>query len=511
MTTKFRIISTAIFFTTLFLTAFVYFRSISLTASHIDKMNYSIKRIEKGFISFSEKKKKLGKRDLKQFISEAQKEFDRLAIITVASTDYSKRFISKNDIYLSSSKILETIIEDFTRGQISTTGTDRFLEKDYKTSEIDSGERDTFYIFHLYLKPYRLLVVFPHAFDKEDFTRLALEMLLILIVSTILFTALYIVLVKQGRVENAVNYIDLRYNKRAAAREDSSHGVSSITSDTLASSLLPVFEKISKELMTKEITLYLKGTESTYTKAFQYSGSTFLKIESDHFQTIEVSRDKREELYNSATIIMHEGSRLIVPIVDEGSMLAIINIEGSQSFSGEHINTIEEEMKSTTTDIKNYLTLNNVMLDKDTGLFSTSYYHLRYNELLKIKEQNNTDFSLLYIAMGSHLELTKSQFSSLIKTISPIINQRLRGGDLICLYDNYIAILMPGTDSRRASGISGVILKKLSRMRIHLDEKTGIHLKPIIGKASTDNSSEKNIQNTAILELKKALSTKKQI
>ena len=137
--------------------------------------------------------------------------------------------------------------------------------------------------------------------------------------------------------------------------------------------------------------------------------------------------------------------------------------------------------------LSEYILLNDVVVDRSTGLYSKTYFKLRYEEHKKLFLNKQINFAVILISVFSgNKNLMLDDNNILIREISSRIMESLSTNDILCRSDNLLSILMPDADKLKALSTAEKIRASLNEMEIRV-EKSQYTVHPFIGYASTEH------------------------
>lgn len=311
---------------------------------------------------------------------------------------------------------------------------------------------------------------------------------------------------KPAREDLAGSYsIDLNLEDRPDERGDRalSRETSNVTSDALGRYIHELFKKINKSFGTNTLSLYIFHTSGRLIKTMEYKGKAFLKIDSTSFDAIDIDSEVGRELRNGATMVLDDGRKIVIPLKYRDSFLGTVNIVRKKGFDGSEIREIKSSIKGILKNIHDYIAVNDVMTDTDTGLHSKIYFNLKYNECIKSWKYKGKDFSIIVLLLFDKIEqIGVNEKNSVIKLVAPSISNIIKNDGFICSYDEYIAILLNDSNARRAKRIARDIRSSLMKYRIRINPETVIQVVPSIGISSSDTSDAGNEDDLAAVAIR---------
>jgi hypothetical protein len=197
--------------------------------------------------------------------------------------------------------------------------------------------------------------------------------------------------------------------------------------------------------------------------------------------------------------ISENGTMITVPLFDDNSLIGMIKIKLKGNAGTVNLEFIQNELKETAREIKEYLVINSVITDKNTGFYSTAYFNIKLNEEINRAIKSGLHFSLIITDIFRNTDITDEQKKTVLKIIHPGIKEISGEKYGIFLIQNMIAAIMPGVSAEEAEKTKESLVKNISRYRIKLSENEIISLRPrtvLINSAETEDV--KNILNEAL-------------
>ena len=451
--------------------------------------------------------KRLSADDLSDFLKRTHKKHTNVALLAVTDSGLSIRLSSKNDRYIKSADLFEAILKDFTQEKFNISRKNPYAVRYYDDTSGGRVEQLKFYIFINRISGYRLLVVYPYTFDKKMLAQTALELALIAVFIVLISAAFYIVMAKKpAREERPRSYIiDLNLDNRPAVRRDRavSRETSNVASDALSGYTHELFKKINKSYNTDSLSLYIFHPSGRLVKTMEYKGKAFLKIDSTSFDTIDVDNEAGRELRNGATMVLDDGRRIVIPLKYRDSFLGTVNIVRQRGLEGREIREIKSSIKGILKNIHDYIAVNDVMTDSDTGLHSKIYFNLKYNECMRSWKYKGKDFSIIVLLLFNKIvQIDLNEKNSVIKLVVPTISDIIKNDGFICRYEEYLAILLNDSNARRAKRNVREIRNSLMKYRIRINAESVVQIVPSIGMSSTDTADAGKDEDLAALAIR---------
>ncbi len=442
------------------------------------------------------------------------------ALILTDKSDKLK-YLIKNDAIIKSGTIVDLLMEDIRMRSFTSEGRKEPYVRNYNNGK---GGDDRFYIYPFASEGQKTYAVFAFKPERKTVVRLALEVLLLMCFSFMLTGVVLSFLRKKGIAEDAnVKTIILgakktesfeAYNskkpsgrKSPAADQIDENELSPIigtgtdrnsnemirnnrpekemVNDALNSRIFELFKQLHKELKPDSIALYIKKMEGRLSKTYELKEKTFLRIDSSLFDNIKISELENSKRYGAH--IIDDGKIIRIPLIDDESLLGMIEIRLKDSAGSLDIGKIQGAVKDISKDIKEFLVINNVIVDRETGFYSASYFNMKLSEQIYSAQKIGTGFYLLLIDIFRDIDIEKEQKNTVLKIIYPVIKKSSGEAHELFLQNGKIGMILPGIDLKEAENIELAVTKDISKFRIKLSADYTIRLKPV---AAIMNSSE---------------------
>jgi GGDEF domain-containing protein len=499
MTTKFKVVTAGAVF--LALSIFLYFSvrfkyvERDFIASLVAKTNRIVSEYHAMEERLALEKKAPSQVDLSEFLASIHKKNRDIALMAITDPGLNVRLSSKNDQFIRSSELFETILKDFTQDAFKISRENPYVVRYYDEKTTRGVEQLKFYIFINRAGVYRFLIVYPYLFGGKLFVRTALEVALVVMSIIIIFAALYIALMKKRLPAETDDRhtIELSLEDRPVSRGDGavSRDASSIASDTLSGYVRDLFIKISRAYGADSLSLYIFHQSGRLIKTMELIGNTFLRIDSVSFDTIDVDNEAGREMRNGATMVMEDGRKIILPLVHNNSFIGCVTMIKRSGAQGSEIRELKSAMGGILKNIHDYIVVNDVMTDPGTGLYSKLYFNLKYDECRKSWANSGKVFSVMVIKPFDDAEhINDIEKNTAIKLIAPSIADSIKHDGIICRYDDYVAVILNDTSLRKARGMARDIQGSLSRYCIKINTGTTVRVASLIGLSSIDTADQ---------------------
>lgn len=464
------------------------------------------------------------------------------AIAFIASVDMSGGIgaVAKNNREIGSASVFDAIIKDLRAGEFEAASHKPVL-KSYAGAD---GSRKDLFIAGTSAGKGKTIVAFIFKPDRKTVIRMVLEIVLIIIFCVIIVVFIFMYLTKKGIIQDnreikettiilassAKKYEnreipgneadtdnspeetappipideselarvfspDEREASRGAALKNI--GKTDINSEALNSRIFELFKKIHKDFAPESISLYIKKTKESMNKTYELKGKAFLRIDSAVIDKIDM-RDLHY-LKKSGAHISHNGTLIRIPLIHDDSLTGLVEIKLTGGAEEIDLALVQNELKDTAREIKEYLVINNVITDSSTGFYSTAYFNMKLSEEIYKNGKTGSGFTLLLIDIFNNIGITDEQKKTVLKIIHPGIRDLAGETCDIFLLNDFIASIISDSSGIDAGNTGESFIKNLSRYRIKLDEDEIFTLKPSIALVHTSEcDNPKNILEKGI-------------
>ncbi len=437
----------------------------------------------------------LSPRDLSGFLKLMHAAHGDIALLAITDDTLSVRVSSKNSRFIRSSYLFEALLRDFTRESLNITRERPYSVRYYPDDGGENAAQRKYYLFLVQIGNYNLLAVYPYRMSDTILIRTVLELSLLVVVSVMLSLVLYISL-NSGRLRSAPApgpiTIDLGASQGsiADAQGGAARHTSRVASESLVEFVHGQFKKIHDLCDSRSISLYISHASGKLIKTMELTGAVFMRIDSLSFDTIDPDDDVGGALREGATMLLEDGSRLLLPLMYNGSFLGVVMITGKEPFQGPVIQMIREETAGIVKNLNDFLALNDVMIDSSSGLHSKTYFHFKYDECLASWKSHGTHFSIMFVELfDKNVQIDEGDKNRVIKLIAPALLDCVKNKGPLCRYDDYIALILSDVNMKMAKGMGHAISAMLARYRVRDRHDSIITLQPSVDIASTDSTA----------------------
>jgi hypothetical protein len=270
-----------------------------------------------------------------------------------------------------------------------------------------------------------------------------------------------------------------------------------IAADTLSSRIFDLFKKLHEEVHPESIALYIKKMEGKLSKSYELRNKTFLRIDSSLFDNIKFSEIGSMKKFGPHVI--DDGKTFRLPLIDDESLIGLIEIRLKESGQSLDIGKINSEVNDIARDIKEFIVINDILVDRKTGFYSSSYFKLKLAEQIYSAQKIDTGFELLLVDIFQDIDINEEQKNTVLKIVYPVIKQSGAETLEIFLHNEKIAVIITEHYLKHAESIEATITKELSRFKIKLSAEKTIRLRPAaVMLNSSDAKNIKEILNEAL-------------
>ena len=464
------------------------------------KYNQNLLHLSHNLRDLYQKLGEIKPKDLLTYLEEIKKDASLASLIAIADNNFIIKSTTKNQDKPLPEELDFQIIGDLAKGEFKPDQ-QKLYTRYYSNHEEKKSK------FNIYVAPTTnneiICIAYPYKMNRKEITKIALEILVLITILVILATLIYIKISRQEKpkiIKKKKEIVNLDINQKTVAENDNlvSQETSNIATESLNNYVLTLFKTITNNFSPKTISLYLRNYNDKLTKSYELKGQSFIKIQADNFDCLDITKESYQ------TSLTDDDSQIGLPIIFNKALVGRLVLLKNSPFTTDEIKEIKNELEIIAKQINNYLTIDDLLLDKDTGLYSKIHFELKYNEQVRLAENTDHDFSLIFIKMTEpKTSLEKKEINTIIKLISATITEHLKGDDYLCLYDNYLAIILPRVKGDEALAISNSLRITLTKYRIKINPEKILPITPSFGIASTTTTVNKSqILTTALNNLK---------
>jgi GGDEF domain-containing protein len=446
---------------------------------------------------------------------------------------------SRHPSMIDRSATIEQILEDIRAGRIDPSGTD-FMVRYYDLDSSGSGQ-EKYYLFRARAGSLTLYTARRHQLPTRSLIMTGLECLLVFLAWVVIGTLVYLrlnrnperqVLVKESKeklkeetpppspgAEETEEFVPTEdeSSRRGGSTQDeqrepepveddiyaeeedpplarregveeqirSRNEENRIARDALNQYVYSLFRSIYRRYAPENVSLYLKSSPAQLSKAYELRGKSFLKIDSSGFDTREIDHILENQLQGSSSVLLSGGKTLLIPVFHGNELTGLLEITGAAPFSGQDSTHIRQELEGISGQIHNFLIINEVMLDRETGLYTESAFTLRFHQLASRWEQNRRPFGCLIIRLFDETPPSGKDYNTVVRLVAPVIEEKTGKGQPIYHYRGHLALLLEGESLRVIREKGPEIKRELSRFRITTGQDRVLKPTPSLGLAVT--------------------------
>lgn len=505
MTRPGKIIIVAVILSAVALAGYLPWRVQILEEERIKDLANQTVKIQKSYHNFSSRAGESRFDSMNTFFEGVSKAHPQLAMIAIRDIkDPTRLLASKNSAAVPGTQLYNKLVEEF--DSIIQSGT--FPAKGLVRYFTDNtGSSVKFYLFPVPLANDYMLAVFPFTPPYHFFLRIALEALLILLI--IIVTATLIYMKRKGTVkdtplsekkaapEPAVSQEEPPITETADKKETSvtieeernREKVPEESEEKLNSHVLDLFKRLYSGYEPESIALYLKNEQGSLAKLYELKGRSFLRIDSERFDTIPHTSHLIEELEQGAMLVLENRSEITMPILHDKSLLAALRITRQSGIHGEEMKNLKQEISDLITPLRDYLLVHNVMIDSATGLYSESYLKMRYHELKNKAGGSSRQLGVMRISLFSETPEQK-HLTVALKLVAQTLKELLFDDDFLARRGDTLILLTPGTNDTEMQDRAKSLTQTLTRLRIKIPGGEMLYLSPTIKMAGTASSTD---------------------
>ena len=480
MTAKTKIIFLGFAVAIAFLLAYFFIRPGMIEKSYIGTVTSTTNNIG-WLLNGFEKEKPLKDRDIAKFKKNIESRFGKVHFLAIADSD---RKILNRELLDSSNELYFSIITNFEEGKVLKN----------PGMIVRHHNQQKYYIISKDINGGYIVTVFPFTLTRKTYIKLALEVFLVLLIAILVTTILYVMFYKKGRIKDDATYrvVDVGAPAKPAPvvkdEQKAAQELSNFASETLSTYVYDLFRFLSTSYSPDLVSLYImsRDTESM-AKSYEMRGHSFLKIDSDNFDSIAVSNEVGMELKNGSTLVLDNGNRAILPVMFRNSLLGALVLHRGIPFKGPEITDIKSQLATISRFLSEYIFFNDVAIDEETGLYSRVYFNLKLREQKKRSASGSSYTVMMISQIGDDTFLDDEQHGELIRSTAMKIAGQLREDDILCRIENYIAALLPDISLDESIERAELITAALNSAKIKMLKNLKITPVIHIGIASTEN------------------------
>lgn len=490
MTGKTRLIISATVITLLALTAYTLFRAGRIEHAYVRGLEGTFKNFCTQFNILESRSSHGSIRadQLNPFIESSGRISPALELAAVVDMNGNVLAVFKNSSLALQNQLYDEILSTLIK---ENSGSWKSLRVRYFNSiEGKKSGHTKMYLGAFQSSNHRVLAAFSYRLQRRYIVSLVLELALILIIFIILSAILYLVMKRRPAVQSPETGEEKTWAVRNMLRGRdamTSSGKKDTATDTLNRLVFNLFRELHEKAGPDTVSLYLRQDGEILSKAYELKGKSFLKIDSHGFDTIDLDSDIGQELRSSNPVILEDGHKIMLPLLHAETFMGIIILQRTEPFSSGNIRELRSTLSQSSRDISGCIMVKQVLVDKETGLLSSTGFEVRYDEMLSMHKKDGRAFALILLDPARDEKLTDQQRVMIVRLISTAVREKIPASSFLCLHRNLLAILLPDTVLPVAAETSEKIIKNISRFRIKLEKDRMVNIRPVAGIAATDS------------------------
>jgi len=468
---------------------------------------------------------------IKKIFNEIMLKEPSAAALVLTDRYDSFKYLIKNDSLVKSGTIVDQIISDIKEKSFNPGNANETVIRNYNDGK---GGSERFYICTFISGGQKTFAIYGFKLERKLKVRLAFEVLL-LISFSFTFAGMVLTLLRKKGITDDVNVRTIVLGakkdpsadkpdekstkpepKKKTSRADqineneltpvvgsgsdrnsnemirkSSPETESATS-ALNSRIFDLFKQIHKTLKPESIALYIKKMEGRLSKSYELKEKTFLRIDSSLFDNIKIS--EIENTRREGASVIENGRVIRIPLIDDESLLGLIEIRLKDSSATLDLGALQTDVKEIAKDIREFLVINNVIVDRETGFYSPSYFNMKLSEQVYSAQKISTKFYLLFIDVFRDLNIDKEQKNTVLKILYPVLKKSSGDPYELFLHSGKIGMILPDMGLKEVENIELALSKDISKFRIKLSPDNVIRLQPVAAiMSSTEAGNVKEI------------------
>ncbi len=237
---------------------------------------------------------------------------------------------------------------------------------------------------------------------------------------------------------------------------------------SMNSNVLSLFKGIKAKLPAISIALYIKKMDGILNKSYELKGKTFLRVDSAVLDCIKISDIKN--INQSGAIIADNGQAIKLPIIHDSSLLGLVEIKLDQAATRIDLDGIKTLLMDFSGKIRDYLSINNIIYNRDTGLYSEAYYKMKLDEMNYRMEKTGTGYSVLFIDLFDAGNVPEEKKNTVIKIMQSEIKNSPGNNGTLFHNGEILSMITDNTDMEVLNRAREEIISAVSRFRIKLPD-----------------------------------------
>ncbi|MCU0848071.1 MAG: hypothetical protein MUD12_09315 [Spirochaetes bacterium] len=439
--------------------------------------------------------------DYETFVDRAVKRNPGLAMVAVADSYLSLKIVKKNDRQIKSGHLYDSILKDFTGDGIDYRMAQP-VKRYYNLSDNPKGEQVGLYLFVKKSGGDKILMAFPYGPGRKLILKIALEALLILILSCLLSAAVYVFLTRRPGALTTISYnmIETPPGLQAEKMKSDPAGPDGAVKED-PDRVLEIMKRVRAGYSLDSVSIYLLASPGSMSKRYELSGDSFAKIGAGGLDNLSIETIGTE-MKKSSGVVLDGGRKIIVPLVDGDILFGTMNITRLEPLAFDEISSIRSLLDPELKFLYGLFASDDSLIDGETGLFSRDCLLKKLDGIIKRGLQGESPSSLAVISFFEPGIFTGSEKKALLGLLQPLFREAAGNADLFSLGEN-VAIIFDGTGRGEAAVMMQKLAKSLSRLRIKLKNERTVRIKTIYAVESVeDRESAEKVLAAAAASLK---------
>ena len=424
--------------------------------------------------------------DYDAFVDGAVKRNPGLAMIAVADSYLSLKIVKKNDREIKSGHLYDSILKDFTGDGIDYRMAQP-VKRYYNLSDNPKGEQVGLYLFVKKSGGDKILMAFPYSPGRRLVIKIALEALLILILSCLLSAAVYVFLTRRPGALTTISYSMIenppgRQTEKSKNDPAGHDGAGEEDPDRV----LEIMKRVQAEYSLDSVSIYLLASPGSMSKRYELSGGSFAKINTGGLDNLSIE-SIGAEMKKSSGVVLDGGRKIIVPLVNGDILFGTMNITRLEPLAFDEISSIRSLLDQELDFLYGLFAGDVSLVDGETGLFSRDCLLKKLDGIISRGLQDRSPSSLALISFFEPGIFTGNEKKALLDLLRPLFREAAGDADLFSHGEN-VAIIFDGTGRGEAVVTMQKLAKSLSRLRIKLKNERTVRIKTIYAVESIENT-----------------------
>ena len=480
MTKKNITLTAGIVMAAVFLGIYVFLRKDFVEKNYIAKISASSASIEN---LVKEYLQSTGKADIppyqmRSLLASIIEAYPDTALAAISGSDYKIKEVNQKSFV--NDQVASDFQSEYSSGAITPPDDKTPVFKVYTYKHENKEMSSGMYIFVKDVGQYKIAIAYPFVLDIKALTRLALEIILIIISVVIISSFIYILLGKREQDD------DFRQETGQSFWQAAPESANNIYDDYAAFSepsdppgsvneIPAIIDDIIEKSGASSIFLYAKNNANAMASIYGKNNGGIAKSGKILSESIV------KELAPAAAFLTDKSTTLILPLKKKGDIVAALELKKDLPFNR--------------ADIRHLKALSQRLIEKipvpekePEPAYSSGLNKDALQKLIEKYRTGGNDFSIVFISCFAEMgDLDHTQRDLALQFIMPEIKKYIGRNDKIFKHGEYIALLMEDAGSSIARLTTQKISEILSKLRFKVDERHSLLAKPVFSIASTDD------------------------